>query len=86
MQFCLPCRYFGRQYDAIIVFRLSIGLKIGNFLFWSYEPEILQRGAFLNRKFDFLIKTIETNQFNVKNHDFLGTFKAFHLSILCKSG
>ena len=33
--------YSGSQRDIIIVVRLSVGLKFGNFSFWSFKAEIM---------------------------------------------
>ena len=54
------------HYDIIIVLRSSIGLKLGNFPFWSSEAEIWLRGVFLSCKFKFLLKTIDKHQFDLK--------------------
>ena len=63
----------------------SFGLKYGNFLFWSYEAEILFGVVFLSGKFEFLSKRIGTHQFDVKMM-ILGIFNGCYLSTLWKRG
>ena len=46
MHFWVPWQHFGRKHEVVIIFRLSVGLKFGKFLFWSCEAEILFREYF----------------------------------------
>ena len=77
MHFWLPWWYFGRQHDVKIIFRSSVGLKFGNFSFWSYEAETWWRGAFLSGMLELLLKTTDKRQFDVKNKYFYGFSMVF---------
>ena len=55
------------------------------FSFWSYEAEIWWKGVFLSSKVEFLLKTTDKRQFDVKN-DNLGIFNGFHLRTLRTRG
>ena len=46
IQFSLQWRYFGRQYDVIIVFSLSVGLKFGNFYFGPMRLKFRRGGIY----------------------------------------